>query len=117
MNAKLPIESTDEGIVIVANDEQSLNVPSSIELSEQGSSNETSDNEEHPQKELSPIFFTDEGIEIFDNEEQPLNESFPIEVREEGNVISTNDEQYWKDDIPINFTEEGIMTWRNDEQL
>ena len=49
-----------------------------------------SDNEMHPLKALSPIEFTDEGIDILVNNWHSLNAHFPIEVTDERISISFN---------------------------
>lgn len=49
-----------------------------------------SDNEMHPLKALSPIEFTDEGIDILVNNWHSLNAHFPIEVTDERISITFN---------------------------
>lgn len=68
MNAKLPIEFTDGGIIICLSDSQFSNALSSIEVIE-------------------------ERIDISDNDEHLLNEKLPISVTEEGIVICFNELQ------------------------
>ena len=70
----------------------------------------------HPEKALSSIYLTDDGILTFSNDEQSLNVDFWMIEIEEGTSISLNEEHFSNADSPINVTDSGIVTSVSDEQ-
>ena len=77
--------------MISVNDEQSQKVFSSIEVNEDGETNEICFNDLHPLNAFSPIEVTEDGIVIRVKELQKDKAKIPIEVTESGIEINFND--------------------------
>ena len=71
------IITTEGGIVICVNEVHCLNTFSPMQVTAQGSTNETSVKEEHPEKVKFSMFFKEEGIDTFFNDIHPSKEEFP----------------------------------------
>ena len=85
------------GIVICAKDKHSSKMSLPIELTEEGASNDTFVNEEHPQNAKSPIEITEEGIVTCFKEEQSWKALFSILFKDEGIDICCKDEHPMKE--------------------
>ena len=68
------IKLTEEGIVILVSDKQSLKQKELIFVTFEVTSNIISSNDLHPSKALKSIRVTEEGIDIFFNDKQRLKQ-------------------------------------------
>ena len=93
LNAFLPIDFIEGGIVIISSDEQLLNAYFLIDFNDDGFSKIAYFNDEHSLNELSPTEVTDDGMNIFDNDEHPKKRWLSIVSIDDGRDTFISEEQ------------------------